>query len=83
MHPFIMPSPGEHWRHYKNTIYKILYLGTDAITGVPMVVYTDNTIYLKHSETRQTGIYTRDLNNFLMLMENHKPRFVRFVPAQE
>lgn len=76
MPPSVMPSPGEHWRHYKNTIYKILNVGIHANIGVPMVVYTDDTIY---SETRKTGVYVLDLNEFLKTMENHKPRFVRFV----
>lgn len=54
---------GKVYRHFKNNYYLVLFLATDALTNVEVVVY----------QQLKTGrIFTRPLENFMSLVDREK-----------
>ncbi|WP_366125215.1 TIGR00730 family Rossman fold protein [Megasphaera sp.] len=59
-----LPQPGETWRHFKNRLYRILDIATDAETGESYVVY--KTLYGEYRD------FIRPLSMFLSEVDHEK-----------
>jgi hypothetical protein len=63
-----MPLPGEIWRHYKGTLYEILFISYDEESGFPRVQY-------REAGGTTVMIHGRLLHVFLGYAETHEKRF--------
>ncbi|MDB5478418.1 MAG: TonB box-like [Alphaproteobacteria bacterium] len=70
-----MIQPGQTWRHYKGTIYRILTLARHSETAEEMVVYQDIAAPEK--------IWVRPKMMFLESVNNNGAGVPRFTPERE